>query len=113
MTPSYTRQVNGAAKRKNRTILDMARSMLKGKKMPKKSWIEVVACATYLLNRCPTKNVHLKTSEEAWRSFKPNVSHFRVFGCIGYAEILEAKKKKQSLTIKVKNVFFLAMVGKQ
>ena len=31
----YTPQQNGVAERKNRTILDMVRSMLKSKKMPK------------------------------------------------------------------------------
>ena len=34
VTPSYTPQLNGVAERKNRTILDMARSMLKNKKLP-------------------------------------------------------------------------------
>ena len=35
ITPSYTPQLNGVAERKNRTILDMARSMLKGKCVPR------------------------------------------------------------------------------
>ena len=40
------------------------------------------------------KNVHLKTPEEAWSSFKPSVSHLRVFGCIAYAKIPEARRTK-------------------
>jgi len=34
-TPAYTPQLNGVAERKNRTILDMAKSLLKAKKLPK------------------------------------------------------------------------------
>lgn len=89
VTPSYMPQLNGVAERKNRT-----RSMLKGKCVPREFWAEVVACAVYLLNRYPTKSVNLKTSEEAWSSFKPSVAHLRVFGCIAYAKILEARRTK-------------------
>jgi len=53
-TPAYTPQLNGVAERKNRTILDMARSLLKAKKLPKQYWAEAVSCAVYLLNCCPT-----------------------------------------------------------
>ncbi|KAI9152926.1 hypothetical protein LWI28_003161 [Acer negundo] len=41
-TPAYTPQLNGVAERKNRAILNMARSMLKDKNMPKNFWAEAV-----------------------------------------------------------------------
>ncbi|XP_058192064.1 uncharacterized protein LOC131309447 [Rhododendron vialii] len=94
LTPSYTPQLNGVAERKNRTILDMARSMLKEKRLPREFWAEAVACVVYLLNRCPTKSVRFKTLEEAWNSFKPSVSHLRVYGCIAYAKIPEARRTR-------------------
>ncbi|KAE8705324.1 hypothetical protein F3Y22_tig00110429pilonHSYRG00698 [Hibiscus syriacus] len=75
-------QKNGVAERKNRTILDMARSMLKGKKLPKEFWAEVVACAVYLSNRSPTRSVWGKTPQEAWSGRKPGISHLRTFGSI-------------------------------
>ena len=50
---SYTPQQNGVAERKNRTILNMVRSMLKGKRMSKEFWAEAVQCAIYVQNRCP------------------------------------------------------------
>ncbi|KAJ7959769.1 Retrovirus-related Pol polyprotein from transposon TNT 1-94 [Quillaja saponaria] len=50
-----TPQQNGVAERKNRTILNMARCLLKSKNMPKEFWAEAVSCAVYLSNRCPTK----------------------------------------------------------
>eukprot|EP00253_Pinus_taeda_P033405 PITA_33405 len=56
-TTRYTLQQNGVAERNNRTIMEMARSMLKAKHLPNDYWVEAVAYATYILNRCPTKSV--------------------------------------------------------
>ena len=93
-TPAYTPQLNGVAERKNRTILNMVRSMLKDKKVPKSFWAEAVNCAVYLLNRCPTKSLKTKTPQEAWSTHKPSVKHLRVFGCIAYAKVPEARRTK-------------------
>jgi hypothetical protein len=40
----------------------------------------------YLLNRSPTKSVQGKTPYEAWHGKKPQVGHFRTFGCIGHVK---------------------------
>ena len=66
----YTPQQNGFAERKNRTIMDMVRSMLKAKHFPNEYWAEAVHCATYVLNRCPTKSVMNRVPEEAWSRTK-------------------------------------------
>lgn len=66
MTVPRSPQQNGVAERKNRTILNIARSMLKSKKLPKEFWAEAVACAVYLSNRSPTRSVWGKTPQEAW-----------------------------------------------
>jgi transposase InsO family protein len=50
-------QQNGVVERNNRIILNMTRSMLKTKRMPKEFLVEVVDCAVYFLNRCPTKSL--------------------------------------------------------
>ncbi|KAL8087732.1 hypothetical protein AgCh_037766 [Apium graveolens] len=94
LTTTYTPQQNGVAERKNRTILDMARSMVKAKHLPRTFWAEPVQCAVYLLNRCPTKSVRNKTPNEAWSGSKPSVGHLRIFGCIAYAHIPDQKRKK-------------------
>ena len=49
-TTIYTPQQNGITKRKNQTILDMTRTMLKEKCLPKNFWVEAMACIAYLLN---------------------------------------------------------------
>jgi transposase InsO family protein len=62
----YTPQSNGVAERKNRTIMNMARSMLNSKNLPKELWGKAVSTATYVLNICPTKKVEGITPEECW-----------------------------------------------
>ncbi|RVW60687.1 Retrovirus-related Pol polyprotein from transposon TNT 1-94 [Vitis vinifera] len=54
---------NGVAERRNRTLLDMVRSMLSSSKLPKFLWTEALKTAVYIFNRVPTKAV-LKTPFE-------------------------------------------------
>ena len=90
----YTPQQNEVAKRKNRTIMDMVRSMLKAKHLPNEYWAEAVHCATYVLNKCPTKSVMNRVPEEAWSGIKQFFTHMTVFGCVAYAHILDQLRKK-------------------
>jgi hypothetical protein len=94
LTTPYTPEQNGVAERKNRTVVEMGRSMLKCKKLPNKFWAEAVATAVYVLNISPTKSVWNKTPFEAWFERKPGVSHLRVFGCIAYAFFNPQKRTK-------------------
>jgi len=94
ITCPYTPQHNGVAERKNRTIMDMARSMLKVKGMPNYFWVEAVTCAVYLISRSPTRSVPNTTPIEAWSGFKPNVQHFKVFGSITYVHVPKATRSK-------------------
>ena len=66
LTTSYTPKQNGVAERKNQTIVEMARSMLKARSLEDAFWAEAVHTDVYLLNRCPTKAVEGKTPREAW-----------------------------------------------
>ena len=75
------------AKRNNRTIEEMAKSMLHEKGLPKNFWVEAVYTAIYLIKRSPTKVVNDKTPFEAWSRRKPIVKHLKVFGCICYAQV--------------------------
>ncbi|CAJ2646460.1 unnamed protein product [Trifolium pratense] len=95
VTAPYTPQHNGLAERRNKTILDMARCMVKHRNLPKSFWGEAVSTAVYVLNRCPTKKLKDKVPEEVWSGKKPSVSHFRVFGALCYKHVPEAKRKKQ------------------
>lgn len=106
MTAAYTPQQNGVAERKNRTIMEMVRSTLSVKKVPKEFWPEAVNWIVYVQNRSPTVAVENSTPEEAWSGIKPSVKHFRVFGCLAYVHVPDQQRKKNLLT-RAKNVFLL------
>lgn len=57
VTPPYTHQHNGMAERRNKSLIEMARSMLNQKSLPHKFWGEAVPTTAYVLNGCPTKNL--------------------------------------------------------
>ncbi|KAL4320263.1 hypothetical protein GQ457_18G013060 [Hibiscus cannabinus] len=66
LTVPRSPQQNGVAERKNKTILNMTRSMLKAKNMPKEFWAEAVSCAVYLSNRSQqTKWIILKLDDRS------------------------------------------------
>ena len=83
-TTRYTPQQNGVAERKNQTIMNMTRSMLKARHLSNEYWAEAVACDFYVINRSPTKSVMNRVPEAAWSGMSCSVSHFRVFGCVAY-----------------------------
>ncbi|KAL0427589.1 UNVERIFIED_CONTAM: hypothetical protein Slati_2933700 [Sesamum latifolium] len=57
--------------------MEMARSMLHEKHLPRTFWVEVVYTAVYILNRCPTKAIQNMTLIEAWSGKKPSVYAIR------------------------------------
>jgi hypothetical protein len=85
-TAPYTPQQNGVVERRNQTIVEMARCLLKTMKVPPRFWGEAVKVAVHILNRSPTKSLNQKTPFEAWFGRKPSVKHLRTFGCLAYAK---------------------------
>lgn len=74
--------------------MNMVRSLLANKNVPKTFWPEAVNWSVHILNRSPTFSVKNMTPEEAWSGQKPTVDHFRVFGCVAYVHIPDPKRKK-------------------
>jgi hypothetical protein len=93
-TAPYSPQQNGVVERRNRTVMEMARALLKSMKIPGRYWGEGVRHAVYLLNRLPTKVLGDKTPYEAWNDRKPSLGHLRVFGCICHAKVAVPHLKK-------------------
>ncbi|PKA47383.1 Retrovirus-related Pol polyprotein from transposon TNT 1-94 [Apostasia shenzhenica] len=94
LTAPYTPQQNGTAERKNRTLVEMATAMMEEKGLPKIFWAEAISTAVYLQNRCPTKALKDITPFEAWNSFKPSVSHLKIFGSICFVQVPTEKRIK-------------------
>jgi len=65
LTMPQTPQQNGVSERKNRTIINMVRCMLKEKNYPKEFRGDAFVCAVYLLNRFTIKILQKITLEEA------------------------------------------------
>ncbi|GKC67744.1 putative ribonuclease H-like domain-containing protein [Tanacetum coccineum] len=76
-----TPQQNGVAERRNRTLIEAARTMLADSKLPTTFWAEVVSTACYVQNRVLVVKPHNKTPYELFRGFKPALSFMRPFGC--------------------------------
>jgi transposase InsO family protein len=90
----YTPQQNGVVERKNRTLLDMARTMLDEYKTPYQFWAEAINTACYSINRLYLHRILKKTSYELLTSKKPNVSYFRVFGSKCFILIKRGRNSK-------------------
>ena len=65
LTAPYSPQQNGVVERRNRTLMEMTRSILKGMKVPNYLWGEGVRHSTYLINRVATKVLKTSTPFEA------------------------------------------------
>jgi transposase InsO family protein len=76
----YTPQQNNVVEIKNRTLLDMARTILEEYKTSDRFWAEAINAACYSINRLYLHRILKKTSYELLTGKKPNVSYFRVFG---------------------------------
>ena len=71
---------NGVAERRNRTLMEMVRSMISRTNLPGFLWGEALKTALYILNRVPTKAVPL-TPFDLWTGRKPSLNHLKVWGC--------------------------------
>jgi hypothetical protein len=80
--------------RENETIMNMAKSMLRVTNLSNDYWDEAVSYSIYIINKSPTKSVKDKVPQETWNETNVDVSHFRIFGCIAFAHILEELRKK-------------------
>ncbi|GJW25318.1 putative ribonuclease H-like domain-containing protein [Tanacetum coccineum] len=76
-----TPQQNGVAERKNRTLIEAARTMLADSKLPTTFWAEAVNTACYVQNRVLVIKPHNKTPYELFLGRKPALSFMRLFGC--------------------------------
>ena len=76
-----TPQQNGVVERKNRSLEELARTMINETNLPKYFWADAVNTACYVLNRVLIRPILKKTPYELYKGRKPNISHFRVFGC--------------------------------
>ena len=86
-------QQNGVAERMNRTLVESAKAMTFHAGLSKRYWAEAVTTAAFIRNRVVT-SASGETPHERWYEKVPDVSNFKVFGCMAYALIHEGGRKK-------------------
>ena len=106
-TMSGSSDQNGVVERRNRTFMDMVRSMRCNTKLPQYLWSKYLKTTVYILNRVPTKDVS-KTPFELFKGWKPSLRHIRVWGCPYEVRIYNPQEKK--LDPRTINGYFIGYV---
>ncbi|GKE55345.1 putative ribonuclease H-like domain-containing protein [Tanacetum coccineum] len=78
---SRTPQQNRFVEKKNRTLIETARTMLVDSLLPTVFWAKVVNTACYVLNMVLVTKTHNKTPYELIISRAPSIMFMRPFGC--------------------------------
>jgi hypothetical protein len=92
-TVPYTPQKNKVVEWKNRSLKEMASSMLHAMSLPLRLWVEALNCGTYIKNISPHIFFKDKIPYEAWSDLKLEVTHFHIFGSRAWARIPSMKRK--------------------
>nr|GEV11620.1 hypothetical protein [Tanacetum cinerariifolium] len=100
-----TPQQNGVTERKNRTLIEGARTMLVDSKLPTTFWSKVVNTACYVLNRALVIKPHNKTPYKLIRGRPPLIDLMKPFGCP--VTILNTKDYLGRFDEKVNEGFFV------
>ncbi|GJV35584.1 putative ribonuclease H-like domain-containing protein [Tanacetum coccineum] len=100
-----TPEQNGVVERRNRTLVEAARTMLSASKLPLFFWAEAIATACYTQNRSIIIPTHEKTAYHIINDRKPSIKHLHIFGCTCYltrdGENLDKMKEKGDTCILV------------
>jgi len=105
ITVRYAHSTNGTAERMIRTVVTMARCLLRHANLDKCFWAEACLTAIYTRNRLPTARVTGKTPYEIVFQKSPDMKNMRVFGCLVY--FLTPKELRKKWDSKSKRGIFL------
>nr|GFB00885.1 hypothetical protein [Tanacetum cinerariifolium] len=93
-----TPEQNSVVKRRNRTFVEAARTMLSAAKVPLFFWAEAIATTCFIQNRSLVIPRHEKTPYHIINDRKPSVKFFHIFGSLCYivrdGENLDKMKEK-------------------
>ncbi|RVX15345.1 Retrovirus-related Pol polyprotein from transposon TNT 1-94 [Vitis vinifera] len=98
-----TPQQNGVVERKNRHLMEVARSLMIASNVPKQLWGEVVLTATYLINQMPSRILQYKTPCQILLAAYPSARiissiPIKVFGCTAFVHIHKSQRSKLDST---------------
>jgi hypothetical protein len=101
----YTPQQNGVAEKKNRTLIESARTILDEYKTSNRFWAEAINTACHAVNRLYLHRLLKKIPYELLTGNKQNISYFRVFESKSY--VLLKRPKSSKFATKVYEGFML------
>ena len=84
-------QRNDVSEWRNRTLLDMVRSMMSKSDLPLSFWGYALETAAFTLNRVPSKSVD-KTPHEMWTGKSRSLSFLKIWGCEAFVKRLMSDK---------------------
>ena len=87
-------QENGMFERKNRIIMEHARSMRLHVGLPLHFWIGAIKTDVYLINRGPSTPLDGGIIEEAWIGEKVNYLFLKTFGCEAFVHVDKENRNK-------------------
>jgi hypothetical protein len=93
-TIPYNPQQNGVAERKNRSNVEATKAMIHDQSLLVFLWAKASMTIVYVQNKSPHKILKNITPEEAFVGVKPEVGHFRIFGCPVYIHVPKEKRSK-------------------
>ena len=86
-----TPQRNGVSEHRNRTLLDMVRSMMSLTDLPLSFWGYALKTAAFTFKRAPSKSVET-TQSELWFGKKPKLSFLKVWAYDAYVKKFQPDK---------------------
>jgi transposase InsO family protein len=89
-----TPQQNGVVEKKNRTVQEMARTMIMDSKSTDIFWMQTMHTIVHIQNRVMLKNNTDKIPYELWKGRPTNVKHFIVFGSKCYIKREDGRMRK-------------------
>ena len=98
MIAPVTPQQNGVVERRNKTFLEMVKSMISYSTLPISFWGYAQKIAMHILNLVPSKSVP-NTPKELWSRHKSSMKYLHIWGCP--AHVLKGKSDKLEAKTKV------------
>jgi transposase InsO family protein len=90
----YNPQKNGVTERKNKTNVEETKAMIHDHNLLMILWAEASMTTMYVQNKSPHKIMKNMTPKEAFTGVKPEVGHFKIFGCLVYFHVPKEKRTK-------------------
>lgn len=104
-----TPQQNSFIDKKNKTLVDIARTMLIDTGIIQNFLVELINIAFYVINRCLSRSILNNTPYELMNKRKPKLNYFKHFGC-NYFVLYNGKMTLENLTQEVMKEFLLGIL---